>query len=92
MKIKHNEEMLSNAISFDEEEIKELESYVSKLFKYMNSGKIKASHVYEKLLTQLSYKDLVWLSTQYIIETHEKLVEKKLELINDLNLEIFDDE
>lgn len=89
--IKHNEKLLSNAIDFDQESIDELENYITDLFKYMCSNEVKASHIYEKLLTQLSYKDLVWISTQYIIEKHDEVVKKKLELINDLD-EIFDDE
>ena len=78
MKIEHNEKMLSNAIDFDDQAIEELEDYVTQLFKYMNNNEIKASHVYEKILNQLSYKDLVWLSTQYIIEKHDEIVQKKV--------------
>ena len=83
MKIKHENETLTEAIDFDQQSISELEEYIEKLFLYMATNEIRISHIYEKLLKQLSYKELVFLSTQYIVTMFKEKTEKSLEIIID---------
>lgn len=73
MKINHENEMVRDAIGLSEDALEKLANYCEDILNYIDEKKdIKTSHIYEKILNQLSYKDLVFLSTQYILSEHKR--------------------
>jgi len=81
MEINHENELLKNAVGLTEDELEKLSKYCEDILNYIDDKKnIKTSHIYEKVLKQLSYKDLVFLATQYILVEHKRRTISKIDM------------
>ena len=79
--IDHNAENIYQAIDMSDEELNLLMEKCSSIVKLMEDGEDKISQVYENTMKSFSYNELVFLSTQNIVNMYKDYNEKKLKMI-----------
>ena len=81
MEINHENKLLKNAVGLTEGELDKLSKYCEDILDFIDDKEdIKTSHIYEKVLKQLSYRDLVFLATQYILTEHKRRSISKIDM------------
>ena len=79
--IDHNAENIYKAIDMSDKELNSLMEKCSSIVESMENGEDKISQVYENTMKSFSYNELVFLSTQNVVNMYKDYNEKKLKMI-----------
>lgn len=82
MEFNHDKGSLSEALGISEKHLDEITSKLSNLtMGVIKSDGAKPSHIAEKIANELSYSELIFVATQYIMDKIESFEEHKREII-----------
>ena len=91
--IDHAAESLTKAIDMNKDELDKLMNKCQEMISSMKDGEDKLSQVYENVMVKFSYKELVFLSTQSIVNLYQDYNEKRFEyILKTLEKEMEEDE
>lgn len=84
MEFNHDKNSIAEALGMSEKHLEEIGAKLSSLTLDVLKGESrKPSHVAEKIAHELSYSELIFVATQYIMGKVESFEEHKREIITD---------
>lgn len=82
MEFNHDKSSLAEALGISEKHLEEITSKLSTLtIDVVKGDSCKPSHVAEKIAHELSYTELIFVATQYIMDKIQSFEEHKREIV-----------
>ncbi len=82
MEFNHEKDSLAEALGISEKHLEEITAKLSTLtLDVIKGDSCKPSHIAEKIAHELSYSELIFVATQYIMNKIESFEEHKREII-----------